>query len=113
MMNDNALKVYQSHTSVVVLDKSGEFFFILILGHPFRVHLALLNEPRAEFLLFSKDAGVDGSRTSSSVMIRISNVLGFVNGAIFAPLATQRSSRSHPVFLPFSLLPLETHTQIR
>ena len=113
-VNDNGLKVYQWHTSVVVLDESGKFFFILIFGHPFWIHLALLDEPHAEFLLFSKNAVANELRTSSSVVkIRALDVLGFTNDAIFAPLGTQRSRRSHPVFLPFSLLPLETDNQIR
>jgi len=112
-VNDNGLKVYQWHTSVVVLDKSGEFFFILIFGHPFWIHLALLDEPHAEFLLFSKNAVANELRTSSSVTTRVLDVLGFTNDAIFAPLATHGSRRSQPVFPPFSLLPLETHNPIR
>jgi len=112
-VSDDGLRVYQWHTSVVVLDESGEFFFILIFGHPFWIHLALLDEPHAEFLLFSKNAVAIELRTLSSVKIRVLHVLGFTNDAIFAPLGTQRSRRSHPVFPPFSLLPLETHNQIR
>ena len=29
-------------TSIVVLHKTGEFLFILVFGHPLRVHLAFL-----------------------------------------------------------------------
>jgi hypothetical protein len=50
-------------TGVVVLNKPRKLFLILILGHFFWVHFALLNKPGAKFGPLGKDATRNGQKT--------------------------------------------------
>jgi len=45
-----------ARTSVIIFNKNGEFFALLVLGYGLRVNLALFKKPRAKFLGFVIEA---------------------------------------------------------